>query len=153
MFGRLKKLLRGRQKRNVAEAYAPGKIDEFAELLARSHLTTSQQANEWLELFRAECLAADDAQNAITEFCSFLIAGDRITEWQCEKLKLGRWKGFYFDDHYVLLEQVGKGGDNASSYYSSYKARDIRTNKHVCLFIRPLRYTGGYIEYRVYPYM
>jgi hypothetical protein len=57
------------------------------------------------------------------------------------------------ENHYTLLEQVGKGGHDPLTYYSSYKARDNRTGNYVCLFITPLMYTGGRLEYRVYPYM
>src|SRR5215208_1128819 len=150
MFRLLKNLWNKRRGRSIPEANAPENIDEFAELLARSGILTNQEANEWLALFRDEHPAASDASNAIDEFCSFLIAGERVTEWQCEKLKSGRWKGFYFEDHYLLLEQIGKGGDEPSSYYSSYKARDSRTNNLACLVIRPILYTSGRVEYRVY---
>jgi hypothetical protein len=153
MFGRLKTWWKQRRMPAIAKARPPKNIDEFAELLARSGIATSQQANKWLAQFRAEHPVASDPPTAIAEFCSYLIANEDVTEWQCEKLKLGRWKGFYFEDHYLLVEQVGKGGSEPSSYYSSYKACDKRTNNLVCLFIRPLLYTGGHIEYRVYPYM
>jgi hypothetical protein len=131
----------------------PASIDEFAELLTRSGVATNQAATEWLAIFRREHPAATDAPNPINEFCSFLVSGERVTEWQCEKLKAGRWKGFYFEGRYLLLEQVGKGGDDASSYYSSYMARDSHTKNLVCLFIRPWQYTPGRFEYRVYPHM
>jgi hypothetical protein len=153
MFRLLKNWRNKRRKRSIKKAHAPENIDEFAELLARSGVITSRKTNEWLALFRAEHPAASDGSNAVNEFCSFLISGERVTEWQCEKLKLGQWKGFYFEDHYLILEQVGKGGDEPSSYYSSYKARDSRTNNLACLVIRPTQYTPGRWEYRVYPYM
>ncbi len=153
MFRPLKKWWDKRRGRSVPKTRAPANIEEFAELLARSGIITNQEAKESLALFRAEHPAASDASNAINEFCSFLISGERVTEWQCKKLKSGRWKGFYFEDHYLLLEQVGKGGDEPSLYYSSYKARDSRTNNLACLVIRPILYTSGRFEYRVYPYM
>jgi hypothetical protein len=150
MLPTLRSLLR--RPETPKNAMAPCNIDEFAELLARSGIATSQQANEWLALFRAEHFASDSPK-AIADFCNFLNSMGSVTEWQCEKLKLGRWKGFYFEEHYLLLEQVGKGGSDASSYYSSYKACDIRTKSLVCLFIVPWAYSGGYFKYRVYPYM
>jgi hypothetical protein len=119
MFGRLKDFLTRKQKHKT-----PANIGEFAQLLARSGLTTIQQANDWLTRFRIEQPAESNSPNAISEFCSFLVSGECVTEWQCDKLKLGRWKGFCFEDHYVLLEQVGKGGHDTSTSYSSYKARD-----------------------------
>jgi hypothetical protein len=153
MFGRLSSWWNKWRTPRVSQAHPPETVEEFAELLARSRITTTGEAIKWLALFRAEHPIASDASNAITAFCSFLASGDWVTEWQCEKLKLGRWKGFYYEDYYILLGQVGKGGSEASSYYASYKARDSRTNKLVCIVMRPLRYTGGRFEYRVYPYM
>jgi hypothetical protein len=151
MFGRLKNWWNERRGHSIPKAHAPENIEEFAELLGRSGIVMNQEANQWLALFRAEHPAAGDAPNAIAEFCSFLISRQWITAWQCEKLQSGRWKGFYVEDHYLLLEQVGKGGNEASSWYSSYRACDIRTSNLVCLFIRPLG--EGRFDYRVYPYM
>ncbi len=59
---------------------------------------------------------------------------------------MGKWKGFYLD-HYVLLEQSGKGAD-----FASYKSRDGRDGSVVNLIVRPVNQTGGRIEYRVEPY-
>ena len=135
----------------MPSAAAPKNIDDLAELLARSRITTTEQANTWLAIFRAAHPGI--ASTAIAEFCNFLISAGDVTQWQCEKLKMGRWKGFYFEEHYLLLEQIGKGGSDPSSYYSSYKACDTRTKNLVGLFIVPVAYSGGYFKYRVYPYM
>jgi hypothetical protein len=109
MFGRLKNWWKQRRGRGTRTARAPESIDEIVELLTRSGVATNQEATEWLALFRAEHPAASDVSNAINEFCGFLISGERVTEWQREQLKAGKWKGFYFEDRYLLLEQVGKG--------------------------------------------
>jgi hypothetical protein len=148
MFGRLKNYFKRPQKHK-----SPATIDDLAQLLGRSGLITIRQAGNWLNRFRAEQPSESKALNAIDEFCRFLISNKCVSEWQCEKLKRGKWKGFYFEDRYVILEQVGKGGSDILTYYSAYKARDERTNIIVCLFIRPLRYSGGHFDYRVYPYM
>jgi hypothetical protein len=153
MLGRLKNWLSGQRKPSIPPVHAPKNIEDFADLLARSGIATTEQANKWLAQFRAERPVESYTPNATSEFCNFLAASGFVTEWQCGKLLLGRFKGFYFDEHYLLLEQVGKGGSDSLSYYSSYKACDSRTNNLVCLFIRPVNYTGGRIEYRVYPYM
>lgn len=151
MFGRLKNWWNERRGRSIPQAHAPESIEEFAELLARSGITTVQQANDYVAQFRAEHPAEADSASAVTELCGFLTTGGRVTAWQCEKLQLGKWRGFYLDN-YLFLEQVGKGGHDQSSYYSSYKARDTKDGNLVCVFVRPARYTKGGIEYRVKPY-
>jgi hypothetical protein len=138
--------LRKRRKHSHTGYHVPENIDEFAELLARSEITTVPQADEYVAQFRAEHPTAGDTSDAITEFCRFLNSDGLVTAWQCEKLKLGRWKGFYLDN-YLLLEQVGKGEDNAS-----YKARETTSGNVVCLVIKAVRFTEGRITYRVEPY-
>jgi hypothetical protein len=85
-------------------------------------------------------------QESVEGFCDFLIAKTKLTAWQCNKLRMEKWKGFYLDNH-VLLEQVGK--DYVSS---SYKARETTSGRLVVLVINPVNQTNGYIEYRVEPY-
>ncbi|MFO0788279.1 MAG: hypothetical protein U0805_02410 [Pirellulales bacterium] len=80
-------------------------------------------------------------------FCDFLISSNRLTAWQCNKLLVGKWKGFYLD-HFVLLDQIGKDSD-----YSYYKARNTTDGKMVRLSITPVNRTNGRIEYRVEPFI
>ncbi len=151
MFGRLKQWWHKRRKHRAPKV--PATADEFAKLLASSGIATNHDAASWLELFRTQRRSMGVAKNGVEEFCGFLISEGHVTGWQCEKLKAGKWKGFFFEDRYLLLEQVGKGGDDTESYYSSYRARDAKTNGLACLVIRPLNYTDGRFEYRAYPYM
>jgi hypothetical protein len=102
-------------------------------------LCTEQQVSELLDMFDTE--SRDTAKcDAVNQFCRFLIDASVVTEWQCEKLKAGKWKGFYLDE-YVLLEQVGK--DRTTS---SYRARDVRDGTRVCLVITPTT-LAPYIQY------
>jgi hypothetical protein len=81
-------------------------------------------------------------------FCDFLVSTNRITAWQCGKLRQGKWKGFYLDN-YVLLEWSRKDLD-----FAYYKARDIRDGNVVQLTITPMnRVKGPNIEYKVCPYL
>jgi hypothetical protein len=121
------------------------KIEEFVTLWVKSGLCVQNDAEELVRVFKEECRKKHIPERLGT-FCSFLFATERITEWQCEKLRMRKWKGFYLDD-YVLLEQSGKGWD-----YSSYKSRDTRDGRIVNLIIKPMNQTGGRIEYRVEPW-
>jgi eukaryotic-like serine/threonine-protein kinase len=122
-------------------------IEQFAALLVRSRLTTEQEAKGLVAAFQQESREAASTADTLTAFCNHLIACKRITAWQCEKLRMGKWKGFYLD-HYLLLEQVGKDVD-----YAYYAARDTRDGTLVRLAITPVARTQGWeIEYRVERY-
>jgi hypothetical protein len=115
-------------------------IDRFLTFLVDSQLFGTPEAEQVASLFRDECAKAGAPVSA-EEFGEFLIATDRITRWQCEKLLDGKWKGFYLDN-YLILEQIGV--DFARSYY---KARNARDGQLVRLNITPsqepphIRYT------------
>jgi hypothetical protein len=121
-------------------------FDQFVTLLINSRIINEPEAMKVAAAFRAGCREFDKADTR-EFFCDFLISTKRVTEWQCNKLRIGKWKGFHLDD-YLILELVGK--DNCSS---SYKARDTSDGKFVCLVVTPpaLAKRGG-IEYRVEPY-
>jgi eukaryotic-like serine/threonine-protein kinase len=139
MFGRLKGWLRRHQK---------GTLERFIDLLGKSQLCTEQQIGQLVSSFERERgdIASGDV---VAQFCDFLVGTDAVTAWQCDKLKAGKFKGFYLDN-YVLLEHSGKGAD-----YSSYKSRDTKNGNIVNLVIRPrpVNQTGGQIEYRVEPWV
>jgi serine/threonine-protein kinase len=120
-------------------------LQHFLTLYIKSALIGKRDADAVVAAFYA---GRRELPNSIEldEFCSFLILSGRLTKWQADKLRAGKWKGFYLDN-YLLLEQVGKGRD-----YSSYKARDTMDEKVVCLVIAPVALNDGRIKYRVEPY-
>lgn len=67
-----------------------------------------------------------------------LIANGSLTAWQCDKLELGKWRGFFIDD-YVLLEHVVSDHD-----LMTYLAKHIRDGHLRHLSVRagthPLQY-------------
>ena len=134
MFGRLKNWLSGRRTRNAS-------LERFICFLRLSQLCTEQQLGDLVSKFESERRNIANG-DAVAQFCSFLVDTNAVTAWQCEKLKMGKWKGFYLDD-YVLLEQVGKDRTTVS-----YSARDIRDGLSVCLVITPTT-IAPYIQYRV----
>ncbi len=104
-----------------------------AEELASAFQETSQ---EWY------------TPDTVEMFCDFLVASNRLAVWQCEKLRKGQWKGFFFDD-YVLIERIGKDYD---SVY--YKVRNTMDGTLACLAVTPRpTETGRRLEYRVGPYV
>ncbi len=130
-------------------------IEQFLELMVRSQLFGEHEAERAAAEFK-EGRHNKGAEETVEAFCKFLVGTGRLTEWQCAKLGMGKWKGFYVDN-FLILEQCGK--DEVSS---SYKARDARSGSLVCLVITPpalyadggenYRATGQ-IEYRVEPYI
>ena len=119
-------------------------IEQFVTLWVKSRLCGQYEADEAVRVFKDTC----DKQHIparLGTFCGFLISTNRITEWQCDKLRMGKWKGFYLDN-YLILEHVGK--DYSHSYY---KARDTRDGKLVRMAVTPIEHPP-YLEYSVGPY-
>jgi eukaryotic-like serine/threonine-protein kinase len=121
-------------------------IEHFAPLLVKSGLSSPHESEALIESFRSESRKSGKAET-VEALCEFLIATGLFTEWQCGKLLQGKYKGFYLDN-FLMLEQCGK--DDRTS---SYKARDARDGKLVCLIVTPPMYTDKpYIDYRVEPF-
>jgi hypothetical protein len=124
------------------------RLKHFLCLLRKSQLCTEQQIDQLVSSFERE--RGDAASgDVVAQFCDFLVGANAVTAWQCDKLKAGKFRGFYLDN-YVRLEESGKGAD-----YTSYKSRDTRNGNIVNLVIRPrpVDQTGGQIEYRVEPWV
>jgi hypothetical protein len=127
-------------------AHCPMTINQFTKLFIKSRICSESEARDAAESFAAECRSSKTTPR-VESFCELLVATNRLTEWQCGKLRMGRWKRFQLD-HYVMTEQVGKGFDSAC-----YNARDLRNDEPVCLIVTPVNLTNGRIEYRAYPYL
>jgi hypothetical protein len=117
-------------------------LQHFVTLYVKSELIGKRDADAAVAAFYAgRCTLEKSIE--LDEFCSYLILSGRITKWQVDKLRAGKWKGFYLDN-YLLLEQTDKG-----RYYSSYKARDTIVGKVVCLVFTAVTLNSGRIKYRV----
>ena len=132
-------------------------IEQFFELMLRSQLFGEPEIDKVAAEFSKGC-RNDGTEETLQAFCKFLVGTGRLTKWQCAKLEVGKFKGFYLDN-FVLLEQCGK--DEVSS---SYKARETRSGSLVCVVITPPAIatdgrktyrtsSSGQIEYRVDPYI
>jgi hypothetical protein len=121
-------------------------IEQFTTLLINSGLFGEREARELAGTFQEACRDRGD-EDSVETFSEFLVATDRLTRWQCDKLRMGKWKGFYLDN-FLLLEQIGKDHES-----SSYKARNARDGNVMCLVVTPFALSkSGRIEYRVEPY-
>jgi hypothetical protein len=129
--------------------------EQFLELMVRSQLFGQPEFNKVVAEFR-EDLHKHGTQETVDALTKFLVETGRLTEWQCAKLGMGKWKGFCLDN-FLILEQCGK--DDVTS---SYKARDARSGSLARLVITPPNFCAdggkayratGQIEYRVEPYI
>ena len=116
-------------------------IEGFLELLERSGLSTRNEARRLFEEFRER--VSDTHMPDITAFCTFLVATETLTTWQCEKLRNGQWKGFVLDD-FVLLDKLGSDAD-----FGYYLGRDADGSFVRLKVTPPDRWTGPNVEYCV----
>jgi eukaryotic-like serine/threonine-protein kinase len=121
-------------------------IEQFIALMKASGLSSMHEARQLAAGFLVDC-NTQGTPETVERFCDYLIAANLFTDWQCTKLRAGKWKGFYMDN-YLLLEWISK--DDKFCYY---KARDTRDGKLVTLTVTPMpRATGPDIEYTAGPY-
>lgn len=81
--------------------------DQFVDLLRRSKLVEPEQLDAVLEGWLSE---RTDGLSADSEaLIQHLIARQVITNWQADKLRAGRYRGFFLG-RYKLLQQIGAGG-------------------------------------------
>jgi hypothetical protein len=119
-----------------------GTLERFIVLLEESQLCTEQQILQLVSSFERE--RGDAASgDVVDQFCNLLVDKNAVTAWQCDKLKAGKFRGFYLDD-YLLLDAVGQ--DNTSR---SYRARDLRDGMPVLLVVTAKKRDSPYLEYRV----
>ena len=112
--------------------------------LVRSGLATDQQASDLVSVYSEVFLASSQLPDTLTAFCTFLVASETVTTWQCEQLRNGKWKGFLLDN-FVLLDSLGP-----DSEFGYFLARNKTDGEVVSLAITPLnRTSSSKIEYRV----
>lgn len=104
------------------------KIDKFLTCALASGLIGFSE-------LRDACAGFDTSRtddDAVNDLRNHLAAQDTLTEWQCEKLRQGKFKGFFLDG-YCLLRQLGK-----TENLCIYLGREVSTGKLVELDITPL---------------
>ena len=65
-----------------------------------------------------------------------------LTEWQCSKLLQGKWKGFWVDGKFKLLDQPS--GEEAK-----YVAEEYGTRRIVTILIKPSDTNPQGIDYEL----
>ena len=94
-------------------------IDKFMTLALASGLVHFSQLRDACADFDTN--RTDD--KTVDELCNLLVNLGLITRWQCDKLRQGKFKGFFLDG-YLLLRQLGK-----SETISIYLCREVATDK------------------------
>jgi hypothetical protein len=102
-------------------------INTFLDLVLRSGLLSSSEMCD-------ACVGFDTLQtneNALSDLCKHLIDKRALTEWQCDKLRQGKYKGFFYDG-YRLLSRLGMG-----ETFSTYLGQQVSTGKLVEIDVTP----------------
>jgi hypothetical protein len=106
-------------------------FDKFLQLTVRARLIAPAKLETLLKRYREEFLPKKKIPDTLALFSSFLVSAGVLTVWQCQKLREGRWKGFFLDD-YFLLDRMSYS-DDATHYLA-------RCTKG-----------GAFVELRVFP--
>jgi len=108
----------------------------FCQLLALSGLVSP---DDLASLLRQYChVNPEPSSQSASSLSCFLISRGVITAWQAEKLRDGRYKGF-FVDNYLVLERVA-----IYKKHTRFAALDTTTNRRVLLAMRPPDFRAGH---------
>ncbi len=111
----------------------PAVVDSnrFIELIGKSKLVDPAA----LEQATDDLRAAHDGQlpENLDQLQEFFVERRLLTKWHCEKLRNGKYKGFYLSK-YRLLKHLGTGGMS-----SVYLAEHILMNRKVAIKVLPRR--------------
>ena len=105
-------------------------VENFLADVLKSNLVTLDELNVLCTDFLAESSALN-REPTFEALCEFLISTGRLTVWQCERLKEGRWKGFFLDQ-YKLLNIL-----ETDEEFSYYLAEETSTKRRFKLKISP----------------
>ena len=114
-------------------------LDKFFAIVLASGLLKLDEIRDSFHAYdqtRDSSTSRDD----VKEFCEHLVAHDILTRWQCDKLQLGQFQGFFMDQYKILEPALEK--------FKHYLAMDLTTRQRVLLL---LSYSteDGTIEYKL----
>ncbi len=101
--------------------------DKFQELLLRSGLIDEVEIGEVRKAHRTKWRGIGNLE----EVCSHLVANGSLTQWQVDKLRNGKFRGFFWDN-YKIIDHLGVG--NLST---AFLAEDTDTGTRVILCVTP----------------
>jgi hypothetical protein len=82
-------------------------IEFFLDLIRRSGLVPDGIVGELVDRFQHSAYFRARLPESIAAFCSFLVAENVLTTWQCAKLREWRFRGFILGD-WTLLDEIGR---------------------------------------------
>lgn len=85
-------------------------IEFFLDLIRRSGLVHEGLVGELVDRFQQSPYFHARLPESITAFCSFLVAENVLTTWQCAKLREWRFRGFILGD-WTILDEIGREAD------------------------------------------
>ena len=110
-----------------ASDLSPRDADAFLSLVVKSDLASDVELQE----ARADLRAVATSASALDSLCTHLVSKGILTSWQCGKLRMGKWKGFFLDG-YCLLAQISK-----DTTTSTYLCKEVATGKQVAMSVTP----------------
>ena len=115
----------------MSEQLPNGELEKFLNLAMRSGLLQSAGLAGAFERFQRQPNLLAKSDSIVGGFCEFLTQEGILTRWQCDKLREGRYKGFFLDN-LKLLRHVGCVGQCAM-----YEADDTLQKRRVVLRVYP----------------
>ncbi|MCY2991393.1 MAG: protein kinase [Planctomycetota bacterium] len=82
-------------------------LDDFVDIVRRSKLVDDDQLSHALTKYREE--HGGDLLGEAKDMAQYLIVAGLLTQWHCDKLLDGKYKGFFLGK-YKLLGHLGTGG-------------------------------------------
>jgi hypothetical protein len=82
---------------------SPISYERFVECLRLSGLLDDDRVSQTVCSFESRYGSTKSEELKLRAFADFLVTASAITDWQCDKLLQGRYKGFMFKDRYLIL--------------------------------------------------
>lgn len=119
-------------------------FQEFLSLVVRSGLVEQEFLNSSLAMYRTDDFSATNGYETVTAFANFLITHRILTYWQCEKLREGKYKGFFLEQ-YKMLDHL-----KSDHMYNYCLAKDTKDGTRVEIAVRhPDGWLNGKVEFEI----
>ena len=103
----------------------------FIELIAKSKLVSEPVLDQAVDRLRTQYEGEIPAD--LDQLQAFFVEQNLLTDWHCEKLRIGKYKGFFLSK-YRLLKHLGTGGMS-----SVYLGEHTVMNRKVAIKVLPRR--------------